>query len=213
MQTVRGRFNGTHIELLEEIPTSGEAYVLVTFLEGNMETAAARGLRITSPHDSLRPPHIYSEELRRQMASQYQRYTIGSIMTRRVISVLSSTRVVNALHIMRLQGITSVLVEPDTNDMADTGEWGIMTMRDLLKRVVLEDRSPDDVVVGEIASKPLITVSPDTSLLECSKLMIQHTIRRVVVKQDEQYIGIVSDTDIFQTVEEHGWGLVRPNSD
>ncbi len=208
MQTVRGRFNGSAIELLEEAPIDGVAYVLVTFLEGNMETAAARGLRITSPRDSLRPPHIYSEELRRQMASQYQRYTIGAIMTRRVISVLSSTQVTNALHIMRLQGITSVLVEPDGE-----GEWGIMTMRDLLKRVVLEDRSPDDVTVGDIATKPLITVSPDTSLLECSNLLVQHNIRRMVVNQDDQYIGIVSDTDIFQTVEEHGWGPVRAGSE
>jgi isocitrate dehydrogenase len=208
MQTVRGRFNGSAIELLEESPTDGVAYVLVTFLEGNMETAAARGLRITSPRDSLRPPHIYSEDLRRQMASQYQRYTIGAIMTRRVISVLSSTQVTNALHIMRLQGITSVLVEPDGE-----GEWGIMTMRDLLKRVVLEDRSPDDVTVGDIATKPLITVSPDTSLLECSNLLVQNNIRRMVVKQDDQYIGIVSDTDIFQTVEEHGWGPVRSSGE
>jgi isocitrate dehydrogenase len=109
---------------------------------------------------------------------------------------------------MRLQGITSVLVEPDGE-----GEWGIMTMRDLLKRVVLEDRSPDDVTVGDIATKPLITVSPDTSLLECSNLLVQNNIRRMVVKQDDQYIGIVSDTDIFQTVEEHGWGPVRSSGE
>jgi isocitrate dehydrogenase len=207
MQTIRGRFDGSSIELLEDAPIADETYVLVTFLDSNLGMAAARGQRLKSARDSLRPPHIYSEELRKQMASQYRRYTIGSIMTRRVISVLPSTKVSSALHIMRLQGITSVLVEP-----GGSGEWGIMTMRDLLKRVVMTDRSLEEVEVSEVASRPLITVSPDMSLLECSKLLVQNGIRRVVVKQNDQYVGIVSDTDIFQTVEEHGWGSIRPEA-
>ena len=207
MQTIRGRFDGSSIELLEDAPIADETYVLVTFLDSNLGMAAARGQRLKSARDSLRPPHIYSEELRKQMASQYRRYTIGSIMTRRVISVLPSTKVSSALHIMRLQGITSVLVEP-----GGSGEWGIMTMRDLLKRVVMTDRSLEEVEVSEVTSRPLITVTPDMSLLECSKILVQNGIRRVVVKQDDQYVGIVSDTDIFQTVEEHGWGSIRPEA-
>ncbi len=172
MQTIRGRFDGSSIELLEDAPIADETYVLVTFLDSNLGMAAARGQRLKSARDSLRPPHIYSEELRKQMASQYRRYTIGSIMTRRVISVLPSTKVSSALHIMRLQGITSVLVEP-----GGSGEWGIMTMRDLLKRVVMTDRSLEEVEVSEVASRPLITVSPDMSLLECSKILVQNGIR------------------------------------
>lgn len=202
MKTIRGYFNGTSVELLEDEAMEEGAYVLVTFLEGGLAAAAARGQRLQSARDALRPPHVYSEELRKQMASQYRRFTVGSIMTRKVISVSPSTTVANTLHLMRLQGITSVLVEPE----GEGGEWGIMTMRDLLKQIVIAESSPEKVLAGDIASKPVISVSPETSLRDCSKLMVDSNVRRLVVTQDGHHVGIVSDTDIFQTVEEHGWG-------
>ncbi len=201
MQTIRGRFDGKSVELLEQPPSEHDTYVLVTFLEGSLETAAARGQRLTSTPDTPRPPHVYSEELRRQMAAQYRRYTVGSIMTRKVIEVQPNISVANALRVMRMQGITSVLVSPD-----DTHEWGIMTMRDLLKQIIVADRSPEEVEVSTIASRPLICVDPDMSLRECSNMMIESGVRRLVVCQDQQPVGIVSDTDIFQIVEERGWG-------
>lgn len=202
MQTVRGYFNGTSIELLEDAPTESTAYVLITFLEGGLATASARGQRLRVAQEAQQPPQVYSEQLRKQMDSQYRKFTVGAIMTRRLISVLSSATVNDALHIMREQGITSVLVEPENNG---AGEWGIMTMRDLLKQMVTPHTSPDQVKVRDIATKPLITVSPDTSLSECGKLMIESNIRRIVVVQNDHHIGIISDTDIFQFVEEYGW--------
>lgn len=198
MQTVRGHYNGNTIELLDQAPVDSESYVLVTFLDSTLQTAIARGQRVRYKQDPQHPP--YSDELRKHMASQYIPSTVGSIMTRRVISIVPTAKVTDALNLMRSQGITSILVEPDN----DGGEWGIMTMRDLLKQVIVEEHSPDDIHVSTIASKPLITVAPDTNLSECSKLLLQNKIRRVVVCQDGQYIGIVSDTDIFQVIQEQG---------
>lgn len=208
MQTIRGKYNGATIDLLDESPFNDEAYVLVTFLDGSLETAAARERRM-SQRDSIRPPHLYGEGLRKQMATQYRRHTVGSIMTRRLVNVPPSTKVASALHIMRLQGITSILVEPDS----DGGECGIMTTRDLLKQIVIAERAPEDVTVGEIASKPLKTVNPDMSLRECSEMMMDLNLRRLVVEQDGKYVGIISDTDIFQIVEERGWGLLRADGE
>lgn len=195
MHTVRGQFNGSTIELLEDAPTEGRAYVLVTFLEGSLEMAVARGQRLH--RDVLRAPVAYVKH----GDESYARFTVGAIMTREVITVPASTRVAYATHLMRQKGITSVVVEPD-----EKGEWGIMTMRDVLKHIVGEDHSPEEVLVGEIATKPLIYVSPDTSLRDCSKLMVEKNIRRAVVKQDGRPVGIISDTDIFQFVDERGWG-------
>lgn len=207
MQTIRGKYNGATVDLIDEVPFEDEAYVLITFLEGNLETAAARERRM-SKRDSIRPPHFYGEDLRKKMAVQYRRYTIGSIMTRRLVNVPPSTKVASALHIMRLQGITSILVEPDSD-----GTWGIMTTRDLLKQIVIAERSPEEVTVGDIASKPLISVPPDMSLRDCSAMMMEQNVRRLVVEQEGKYIGIISDTDIFQIVEERGWGSVRSDDE
>jgi len=36
--------------------------------------------------------------------------------------------------------------------------------------------------------------------------MTEKGIRRILVSRGEEIIGIVSDTDVFQAVEEAGWG-------
>jgi isocitrate dehydrogenase len=208
MQTVRGRFNGSAIELLEDPPVEGEAYVLVTFLEGSMELAAARAQR-RSVSVAMFSLERYREPLRRSMAIQppaidrQRPFSVGEVMTRKVISVAPTVDVMEAMHLMHQQGITSVLVEPGE---PGGGDWGIMTMRDVLKRIVNANRAPEEVKVGEIATRPLIYVTPGTSLRDCSALMIDRNIRRAVVQQEGAPVGIVSDTDIFQVVEERGWG-------
>ncbi|MFP4438873.1 MAG: cyclic nucleotide-binding/CBS domain-containing protein [Chloroflexaceae bacterium] len=195
MRTVRGHFNGSVIELLEDAPIEGRGYVLVTFLEGGLEMAAARGER--TQRDVLRAPADYA----RHEEDSYTRFTVGAIMTREIVTVPATCSVAYATHIMRQKGITSVIVEPD-----DGGEWGIMTMRDVLKHIIGTDRSPEEVTLGTIASRPLIYVTPDTSLRDCSRLMIDSNIRRLVIKAERQPVGIISDTDVFHFVEERGWG-------
>ncbi|MEM8529609.1 MAG: CBS domain-containing protein [Chloroflexota bacterium] len=209
MRTVRGRFNGSAVELLEDAPIKGDAYVLITFLEGSMETAAARAERRQSVSVSMHSLDRYSEPLRRRMGAQATEdvpptpFTVGEVMTRKLISVSSTETVANAIHHMHQQGITSIIVEPD-----DSGEWGIMTMRDVLKDIVSADRSPEEVPVSEVVTRPLIYVSQDMSLRDCSKLMIDSNIRRAAVRHEGRPVGIISDTDIFQVVEERGWGPI-----
>jgi isocitrate dehydrogenase len=204
MQTLHGTFNGEVVELHSTPPIEGETHVLVTFLEGSLETAAAREQRLGHYGDPLGPPHVYGAELRKQMASQYRRYTVGAIMSRTPVTVEPTAKVAVALHMMRQKGVTSVLVNPAAG--ASSEDWGIMTMRDILKHIVVERRSPETVIVGEIATRNLIRTSPDASLRECAEMMLQANVRRVVIYQDTTPVGIISDTDIFQFVEERGWG-------
>jgi len=59
--------------------------------------------------------------------------------------------------------------------------------------------------VGDIATRPLITVPSHTSLHDCSTRLLVANIRRVVVEKDGVPVGIVSDTDLFRVVDDHGW--------
>jgi isocitrate dehydrogenase len=206
MQTIRGRFNGTTIELMEDPPITDEAYVLVTFLEGSMEVAAARQRR-SSGNVALYSLDRYREPLKQHMAipspaiDRQRPFSVGEVMTRKVVTAPAWTNVMDAMRLMHQQGITSILVEPD-----DAESWGIMTMRDVLKRIVNANRAPEEVLIGEIATRPLIAITPETSLRDCGELMIDKNIRRAVVQEADRPIGIISDTDIFQVVEERGWG-------
>jgi ribulose-phosphate 3-epimerase len=124
----------------------------------------------------------------------------SDVMTSPVVTVSPTMTVTGALHLMREQGISSVLV-----DLGDKS-WGIMTQRDVLNKVVTQDKNPDYLEVREIMTTPLITVTPDTELHDCSVIMIENNIRRLPVEADGNIVGIISDTDIFAAVEQGGWG-------
>ena len=129
-------------------------------------------------------------------------HTVGEIMTTEVATVPASMPVEDALRLMRQKGIHSVIVEPEQPG----GAYGIMTQRDLLRKIVALDRPLPNVAVRDLMSSPLITVSPDTTIRQCSIIMLDANIRRAAVMKDGKLAGIISDTDIFQAVEERGWG-------
>ncbi len=119
-----------------------------------------------------------------------------------VISVPSDTSVEDAMHKMREADISYVLVQPN-----NAGEWGIMTKRDVVTKIVGREQSTTKVKVDKITSRPLLTVPADANLRTVSSIMSQHNIRRVVVEAKQMPVGVVSDTDLFEIVEEFGWGL------
>jgi isocitrate dehydrogenase len=126
-------------------------------------------------------------------------HNVGDIMSR-AETIPPGMSVDKVMHLMREQGISSVLVEPGRD-----GLWAIMTQRDIISRIVHANRSPARVRVEEIASKPLVTIPIDMSLQECASRMVESQIRRVVVEQNDVPVGIVSDTDLFRIVDEFGW--------
>jgi isocitrate dehydrogenase len=105
------------------------------------------------------------------------------------------------MHRMIEQGVSAVMVEPDAS-----GQWGIMTDLDVLKKVISTSRSPARVKVGDIANRPLVTVKRDLSLAEASRQMAAVNVRRVIVEMDGKPVGMVTDHDLFRTVEVFGWG-------
>ncbi|MCG6871750.1 MAG: isocitrate dehydrogenase (NADP(+)) [Gammaproteobacteria bacterium] len=115
-------------------------------------------------------------------------------------SLPADTTIADATRYMRENGFSSVLVEP-----GDDGVWGIMTEHDVVSRIVGENRAAAAIQVGEIASKPLVSVPPDTGLTDVASLMNERDFRRVAVTENGQPIGVISESDIFRVVEEFGW--------
>ncbi len=110
------------------------------------------------------------------------------------------------MHQMRELDVSYLLVKPGSE-----GEWGIMTKRDVVTKIVNKNQSASKTLVEAIATRPLITVPADASLSEVSATLSHHNIRRVVVEAKSEPVGVVSDTDLFEIVEEFGWDpLERP---
>jgi len=132
--------------------------------------------------------------------SGHQPSTAGGIMSP-TRSVSPGTSVEDAMHKMRESDVSYLLVEPVENE-----GWGIMTKRDVITKIVGANKSTHKSTVDEIASRPLITVPTDASLRSVSLMLSENNIRRVVVESRDTPVGVVSDTDLFDIVEEFGWG-------
>ena len=136
-------------------------------------------------------------------------HSAADVMDRDVLRVPYDTTVSEGLAIMEANNVIVMLVEPQRAG----GRLGIITQRDIVSKVVAPERDPDALTVGEISSAPLRTVSPQTPLSECSDLMTRKNIRRLPVKDGDDIVGIVSDTDIFAAVEERGWAVELERTD
>ena len=73
---------------------------------------------------------------------------------------------------------------------------GIVTERDILKRVIVEGRNPEETLVRDIMSKPLIVTSPETSLEDAVEVMFKHKIKKLPVIDGGKLVGLVTFTDI-----------------
>jgi len=75
---------------------------------------------------------------------------------------------------------------------------GILTERDVLKRVVDEGRKPEETRVREVMSKPPITISPDVDLETAIELMFKHKIKKLPVVENSKLVGLVTFTDLVR---------------
>ncbi len=75
---------------------------------------------------------------------------------------------------------------------------GIMSERDVIKRVILDERNPVNVKVSDIMTTLLHTVTPETTLDECMKIMTDKRLRHLPVLRDSQLCGIVSIGDVVK---------------
>lgn len=185
-----------------EVSTSGFADAIIERIQGGIDLEALREQRAKQLETERKQREIRRllEPMQTMVDSGRIPQSVGDVMTRNIISLPADTVVDDAMHKMREHKISSLLVEP-----GEDGEWGIMSRRDILSRIIGDNKSTALVSVGDICTKPVISVSADTPLHDAAELMTDKAIGRVVVKQGDDLIGIASETDIFDAVEHYGW--------
>lgn len=87
------------------------------------------------------------------------------------------------------KNIGSVVVTQDDRPV------GIVTERDVLKSIAYRRTRPD-TRVEEIMSRPLVSIQSDAILAEAAEIMIKKKIRRLLVKQNDKYVGIITQRDL-----------------
>jgi CBS domain-containing protein len=83
---------------------------------------------------------------------------------------------------------------------------GTVTDRDIVLRVVAEGKNPQATTVGEIATTPVVTVTPEQVLDEALELMAHHQVRRLPVVEEGRLVGVVAQADVAREADERQVG-------
>ncbi len=98
----------------------------------------------------------------------------------------------NAIRNMKFPETRTLIVDKRYDD----DEYGVVMFRDVAKRVLAPDLSPERINMYEIMSKPVISVDPDMDVRYCTKLFDRFGLSRAPVVENGKIIGLVSYTDI-----------------
>jgi CBS domain-containing protein len=115
---------------------------------------------------------------------------VEDVMTMEVITIDEKASVKEAANVMNQYEIGCLIAVRKGKAI------GIITERDLLKRVIVEDKNAKKTKIGEVMSRPLEVVAPGTSLEEALQLMFQKKIKKLPVVEKNRLLGVVSLTDI-----------------
>lgn len=128
--------------------------------------------------------------------AEEQEPTVGELMERKVVSVELNSKVRDCAQVMAKRGVSCAVVVTQGG-----GAAGIVTERDLVTKVIADALDPAKVLVRDIMSTPLITISPDAKMSDAAELMSQYTIRRlIVVNQNGDLAGIITAGDLAKAL-------------
>ena len=123
--------------------------------------------------------------------------SIGSVLKKKgneISSVAPGATVHDAIARMAAKNVGAILV------ISEGTLAGIISIRDFGRKVVLEGKSARDVLVHEIMTTSLITVTPETTVLDAMALMTRHHIRHLPVLEQGKLDGMVSMADLVSEV-------------
>jgi CBS domain-containing protein len=131
--------------------------------------------------------------------------SIGELMTVRLETIASSSSAQEASKKMMEDNVSSLVVTDSNNNNKPIG---IVTERDLVRKVCLNDASSSNMLIKNIMSSfPLVTVDARTSVGAAADVMIQNKVRHLLVVEKNNDIsrplGIITPTDFVGYLKEN----------
>jgi CBS domain-containing protein len=131
--------------------------------------------------------------------------SIGEIMTKKLETIAISNSAQEAAKKMRDKNVSSLLVI-DNNNNNNSKPIGIVTERDLVRKVCVNDASSKHTMIQEITSSPLITIDAISSVEVAADVMIQNKVRHLLVVEDNDVnkpLGIITPGDFTDYLKEN----------
>ncbi len=123
---------------------------------------------------------------------------IDSLVIEKAASLDEQCSVQEAAEIMSRENVGSLVVTRGGR------VCGLFTERDLLRRVVGEDRDPKQLPLSEVCTRNLIAIDHDSTCEQAIRLMHSNLCRRLVVNRGEHFYGMLNLSDVASAMAERG---------
>ena len=109
-------------------------------------------------------------------------------MANKVVYVDGMATAKEAVELMRRERVEALIVKKRHEQDA----YGIVVLKDLIRGVIVSDRTAEEVNVFEIMTKPVICVPADMDVRYVARLLIRAGLRIAPVEEKGAFIGMVS---------------------
>jgi CBS domain-containing protein len=123
---------------------------------------------------------------------------VRDVMMPNFTKVEGVLKISDALIMMREKKINAILVEPrDKNDV-----YGIMTLKDIARKVIGQNRKLHETHVYEIMSKPVLSINADMPIRYAARFLTNFNVSYAMVIEINEVTGIVSLNGIVDRWED-----------
>ena len=127
---------------------------------------------------------------------------VRDLMRKNPYTVAESASIQDTARIMNDKKVSSLVILDEDNNPV-----GLVTERDLVRKVCINDLPTNRVSNKEIMSSPLITIDSESSASTATDLMLKNNVRHLLVidnesKDNNQPIGIITPLDLVKYEED-----------
>jgi len=127
---------------------------------------------------------------------------VRDLMRKNPYTVAESASTQDTARIMNDKKVSSLVILDEDNNPV-----GLVTERDLVRKVCINDLPTNRVTNKEIMSSPLITIDSESSATTATDLMLKNNVRHLLVidnesKDNYQLIGIITPLDLVKYEED-----------
>lgn len=129
---------------------------------------------------------------------------VKDIMIKDVLCIHRDDKLVEAAHTMIGAHASCLVVLENYKPI------GIITERDFIKKLGMTKDHSEAMIVNDIMTKKLVAATPNMTLFEVHKIMREHSFRKIVIMDNKELKGIITQTDLCRAVAKLGANHPRP---